>query len=714
MKTTTHTFRLTGVAAALLLAFGAAQAGDDEIAQLTRPDSFLSAGVGNWSHNRQQQGIYDGMREKGIYGLLDASVLTRSDDTGTWFSLDARNLGQDNQELGVEMLRQGDIGGSVSYQRIPRDNPLIFNTGLQGIGTANLTISGAGANALPARDVTLGTNRELVTVGFYKSLMQGLDLKITFKNEEKNGTRQWGLGSDALFTVEPIDSTTQQLDVVLNYVSERLQVSGGYAGSWFNNNQDLVMALVNGAAQPGTSASRPNPTPLTLPLDNQANQFFVNAGFSFSPTTRGTLKLSHTEATQDETLPTINLTAPNDPFVGTPSNLDGKLVWTLAEVGLSARPISDLTLSGNLRYHDLDDQTPVAGYVGNNTTGTATVHNTPHSFTTTTGKFEASYRLPQRFRVIGGIDVKKQDRSFPQFESERFVPFRADLDETTYRLQLRRSMSDTVNGAVSFLHSKRDGSGFATTEAEPSDEINPIHIADRTRNKWRLTMDWAPSPRFDVQLNVEDSRDDYDTSTERPYGLKDGSATLVSVDVHFAINDEWQLSGWLSHDRTKAKQFNGRWDRVTEVHELDRESRLEDKGDSVGVGVRGAVGEKLKVGGDLQWTRTRSSYDQDSTLTGLGGSQAIYPTSGGVTAVALPDIENKLTRLKLFAKYAMRKNADLRFDVIHERWETDDWSWSIADGSPFVYGTTTDGTSVLLKPKQTATFVGVRYIYKFQ
>ncbi|MDX9706539.1 MAG: MtrB/PioB family outer membrane beta-barrel protein, partial [Azospira sp.] len=80
------------------------------------------------------------------------------------------------------------------------------------------------------------------------------------------------------------------------------------------------------------------------------------------------------------------------------------------------------------------------------------------------------------------------------------------------------------------------------------------------------------------------------------------------------------------------------------------------------------------------------------------------------------DIESKLLRLNLFSIYSLSKQSDLRLDFIHERWETNDWTWQFADGSPFVYGgnASVDGTTVITKPKQFSNFIGVRYIYKFQ
>lgn len=721
MKKIFQTFKLTALAAALLAAYGPAQADDAEMAQLTKPESSVSIGAGNWSSDRPQQGIYDDRRDSGAYGLFDLDLVKRDDATGTWYLLSGRNLGIETREIRGEFLRQGNIGAFIEYSLTPRDNPNTFNTGLQGVNSTFQTISGAGVNALPQREVTLGTEREMLQLGFYKNLMPGLNFNISFKNEDKQGNRHWGMGSQALFMVEPIDSTTRQLEMTLNYASERLQLEAGYYGSTYDNAKSLVFGLVNGAPQPGTTQS-PNPTPLTLPLDNLSHQLYLNGGYALTPTTRGTFKLAYSRATQDEDLPTFNLAVPNNRFdppgpLSAPSKLDGEINTTTVELGLTSRPLPKLSVLAELRYHDVDDETPLAGFVGSNTTGAITVHNTPHSFTTKSGKLEASYRLPADFTVTGGVDHSQQDRSFPKFAAERYVPFRVDLDETTYRLKLRRSLSDTVNGSLAYLHSKRDGSSFKSANEPPENEMNPIHVADRERDKWRLALDWTPLEKLSLQFIAEDARDDYDRSASRPYGLRDGSAKLYSLDANYTPTEAWQLTAWYSHDETKARQFTGRWTRNTEEHEADKDAHLTDRGDSIGLGARGEVSAKFRVGADLQWTRNRSSYHEDVMLTGVCGALGFctrYPTSAGVTAAPLPDIESKLTKLQLFSTYAVRKNADIRLDLIHERWKTDDWSWQFANGTPFAYGTTTDGTTVTASQKQISNFVGIRYIYKFQ
>ena len=149
----------------------------------------------------------------------------------------------------------------------------------------------------------------------------------------------------------------------------------------------------------------------------------------------------------------------------------------------------------------------------------------------------------------------------------------------------------------------------------------------------------------------------------------------------------------------------------------EKDARLEDTGDSFGIGTQGRVGGKTRIGADFQWIRNTNRYPESLTLAGAGST---FPVSAGQTVIGpLPDIENKLTRLKFFATYAAQKNAELRFDFIHERWTTNDWSWLFADGTPYTYtgGTAPnffDGTTVTQSPKQTSNFLGIRYIYRFQ
>src|SRR5512134_356565 len=146
-------FRLTALSLALT---GAAQAQEDPaLAELTRPESEISFGLGYWSKDRPRLGTYDGMNQEGAYGLLDAQIRRRDNATGTWFLLDARDLGLDTPELRGEWLRQGNIGASIEYSRIVRDEPYTVFTAVQGIGTTTQRVPTPSATTLGA--LHLGT-----------------------------------------------------------------------------------------------------------------------------------------------------------------------------------------------------------------------------------------------------------------------------------------------------------------------------------------------------------------------------------------------------------------------------------------------------------------------------------------------------------------------------------------------------------------------------
>jgi MtrB/PioB family decaheme-associated outer membrane protein len=701
-------FRLGALGLAL---GGAAQAQDvdPEIAELTRPESALSVGLGYWGQDRPRLGTYDGMQEKGGYGLLDLLINSRDDRTGTWFILDGRNLGLDTTQLRADWLRQGNLGVFLEYNRIPRSEPYTVLTSVSGIGSTVQRVPLL--STLSPGEVHLGTMREGIGAGFNKILGGGYDLRVNFRSEEKTGDRLWGRGGQPEFAAEPIDSTTRQLEAIFAYTGKAFQVQGGYYGSWYTNQNGMVDTARVDAAGVLTT-----PIFLSLPLDNQAHQLFVNGGYNLSERTRATFKVAYTHASQNEEIP---VGAGVAVFAGAPASLEGRIDTTLLQAGITSRTTNDFSWLASVRYHDNNERTPQVRVVQTAATCGTCVDNTPLRFQTLSGKLEGTYRMAYGLSMVGGLEHASQERDVPfghlnaaGLDAQRYVPWRAELDETTARVELRRSLAETLNGRVAFLHSKRDGSEYTPAAADQpqADLINPIHIADRDRNKVKLMLDWAVIEPLTLTFNAEYAKDEYGHSDSRPYGLRDGTATLFSLDAAYAINERWQVNAWYTHDNTKANQFAQR-NANNGAAEAEKEANLEDTGDTFGAGLRGALTPKLRAGVELLYSKNVNKYPETITLTGAGG---VFPTVGGVTAAPLPNITNKMTRLKVHAAYALEKTAEVRFEYAHERWQTDDWSWMFANGTPFTYGTTTDGTQVQQAPKQTADWLAVRYIYRFQ
>lgn len=710
------------LAAAMLLALAApAMAADDSVLNLTLPDSSFSFGLGYLDGEREQFGIYDDLNGNQFVLLFDADINTRDDDTGTWFSLNARNAGVGNRAVDVGYEQQGNWGLNLDYSRIPYKVPYTINSGISGLGTESQTVPGPGYVPGSGSRIHLSTERDRSGIEFYKYFSRELKVHVGFKNEDKQGDRHWGRGGQPEFAAEPIDSTNQTFDATMDYFGKNLQFTGGYTGNWYQNNNSLV-----------TTTNPSNTYNLSLPLDSEAHQFFLNGGFSLTPTTRATFRLSYTKAEVDEHLPTadipglawdgITLEVPSPGYPAAPTELDAGLDTTVYFLGLTSRPTSNLSLVAKIRYYEVDETTDPDLIVcrrcdDDNPDNNSLVHSTPLDYETVSGTLEGTYRLPRGYSVIAGYDVKNQDRTVPfgsdldddELDDERYVPFRGDLDETTFRLQLRKSMSATVNGALSLARSERDGSSFSeAVHSEPGEgvepvAINPINISDRDRDKLRVTLDWAPTYALSLQFNYQVARDDY---SGHALGLKDGDADVLSVDLTYVASEDWQLTAWFSRDTTEAKQQNHRFASGSYA-EAEMYDRLRDVGISAGLSVDRIVNERLKMGVDLEWTRTESEYDQYLETSGPG---TLYQDD---TTGPLPDIQSTVAKAALFAEYAIADNTGVRVDLVHEYWKTNDWTWQTSTGAPFVYGSSNDGTQVLLDPHQSSSFVGIRYYYKF-
>lgn len=650
-----HAASLSVVVAAIFLVYGpACVAQEDDLTELTKLESSVRIGLGYLSDDNLRFGQYTGITDKGGFGLLDFNFVSRDESTGRWLRFNGRNLGTDSRELGAEHELQGDWRYFIDFSQIPRFEPLTFNTGLTGVGTTSQTI-----NLTGLRDLTLSTQRDRTTFGFDKKLGGGLEFQVRLRHEDKDGSRLFGRGTGQ-FLAEPIDSRTQQFDATLNYTGERLQLSGGYYGTAFTSRHAFLDVT-------------PDPD-IALSPDSQSHQLHLSGGYSFTPSTRGTFKVAYGTGRQDENffVTPVNLQ----------SNLNGRVDTKSVQMGLTARPLPKLSLLANLRYEDRDDKTPLFLFVPPSTGRDG--FNTPFSRTSTVGKLEASYQLPMDYRLTGGLEQDQRKRTTLPI---RQASWREKNDETSYRIELRRSLSETLNGAISYVRSDRGGSDYLPANNNAlTDVIDPIHFADRERNKVRLSLDWTPTEAMSLQFMLDQSRDTYDS---RPLGPESGKAHFWSVDGTYTVTDDWQAVAWVSRDDTRIRQSTNTGANGVLVAAQTWQARLRSAGEALGLGIRGKPMAKLDVGADLQFARDTNEYRVS----------AVVPD-----AVLLPDISTRRSTTKLFGQYAVQQNLAVRVEWVHDRFRTDDWTWT-----DWVYA---DNTTVRQDARTHVNLIGVSLIYR--
>lgn len=681
---TRKAFPLSVLAAVLLAAFGSTRAAD-EITELSKPESTVNLGGGYVSEDNHFFGQYTGMVDEGAYGVLDFNIVNRDEENGTWARLDGRNLGREDRELRFEHRRQGDWGYFLEYSQIPRYEPYTVNTAVTGIGTSSLTVPAVSTPGVP---VELKSERDRFGLGLDKQLSDTLDVQIRVRNEQKSGERLFARGTFGgfEFAPEPLDASTTLVEALLGYTGKQLQLSGGYYGSIYNNHNNRL-DVAGGVAALSTF------TPIGLPPDNQSHQLNLSGGYSITNTTRSTFKLAYASATQ-----TDNFIVPA--ITGYPS-LDGRVDTTQAQLGVTSHPWSNLSLLANVRHENREDKTPVRFYTTPPAGPPAPTFNgyyEPRSLKTTTSKVEAGYRLPMGFRAVGGIDYENNERHVPYWFSGSLatVSSRAETDELTYRAQLHRSLSETVNGYVVYSYSDRNGTDFLRTVlndgATGSNLIAPLYLADRNRDKVRVSVDWTPIDRLTMQFIADSARDDYTARTAQDLGPRHGDAKSYTIDANLLLGDTWQATAWVSRTDNRTEQATCENASVAggicpnTAADPYWQVSTRNIGNAVGLGLRGQPFSKLELGADVQYSAYRDEYRQLATTTG-----AITPV--------VPDITTLVTLVRLTAKYEIQKNAGVRLDYNYERWNSDDWQWSS--------WTYTDGTQLVREPVEKVQYVGL-------
>jgi hypothetical protein len=278
---------------------------------------------------------------------------------------------------------------------------------------------------------------------------------------------------------------------------------------------------------------------------------------------------------------------------------------------------------------------------------------------------------------------------------------RQKTEESGYRMELRRAMTETLSGAIGYQSSDRSGSswlkpnsGLGVTSMSDSaiysrTAIFPMSMADRRRDKVKASADWAPTDRLSVQFMAEWGEDKFSSPTTK--GLKASYMGFYGIDAAYVLSDAWKLTGFWS-----------RGDQTMHVdHSTGYMAALRNKSDTLGLGLTGKPTSRLAVGADVLLSIDKDEYKQDLDASASAANVAFLAASGG-----LPDVTYRQVTLRMFGKYALEKNSAVRVDFIHQHTTLNEWTWGY-NGTPFVFS---DNTSVYLNPKQNVSYLGATYI----
>jgi MtrB/PioB family decaheme-associated outer membrane protein len=418
MKTKQERFAVRASVAAVqtalvaVAAMAAAQAAEsnDAVRQLTQPTNQVEAGVGYVSQDSFKFGEYNGLFNKGFYGIFNLDVrgggTYESNDPTRW-RVTGTDLGLDTRDVSAEYGQQGKFRINFGYDELRRNRSDTYQTPYQGAGSDTLTlpsnwlepivpqVSGtsmnfrslspttglapsnvggvvtpptaaqqATVNNIIANDVPdfhnvdLDTKRTTYNGGFSYNIDPHWEFKVSAQRQKKEGLKPMGavssqVGEYSTIFPDPIDQTTDQYNVSLTYTGANAFLQVAYYGSVFKNDiSSVTWQDANDPTKTATMSSAP---------DNDFHQFILTGGYNFSPTTKLVLNGSYGRNTQNDAFVTAGQ---NNQFpLGLPaSSLNGLVVSTAFNAKLTAKPVKDLNVVAGYKYDDRDNRTSVNTY----------------------------------------------------------------------------------------------------------------------------------------------------------------------------------------------------------------------------------------------------------------------------------------------------------------------------------------------------------------
>jgi len=610
----------------------------------------LDVGVGTVSDKSAEFGQYNGLYDKGGYFIGDAAVRSRGED-GTYWNLDATNLGLDTRAIDVEGGKQGSYKLRLKYDETPHriyDGAL---TPFAGSGGATLTLPAgfpaATTAAMPlGNTVDLWTQRKQTGVGASWTPVRDWEYAANYRHETREGRIRT---AGAFFTtaaqlIEPVDTVTDQVDASASYTGGKLQAKLAYYGSSFRNSNDALnwqnpfTPVVAGA-----TAGQ-----LALPPDNQFHQVLASAGYQFSQRTRASADIAFGRMTQNDGFlaPTQNTTLAVPGMPG--SSLDGRVETMDANLKLSSAVTDKLRLNAAYVYSDRDNQTSQAAYpwVSTDLFAAAPRTNLPYSFTFDKIKLSADYKFTAATKVFVGVDRDTRKRTFQEADK---------TTEDTAWVRVTSRVVDKVDLALRYAHGERENSGYQPVPGITPAE-NPLlrkyNMANRTRDNVGLRIDIAAEERVTFGFGAELSDDAYSEST---IGLLSGKDLNLNGDVTVAFTPDTRLFFFASHQEITSKQAGSQ-----AYSTPDWTGDNNDKIDVFGLGLKhAAIKDKLDIGADLSTTRSKGNIN----------------VSTGASNPAFPELSTRLNSVKLYANYRLKDNLSLLASYWYERYDTKNWMY---------------------------------------
>lgn len=573
------------------------------------------------------------------------------------------------------------------------------------------------------RDVDLGFQTDTARMGFSWLPLPDLELAAGYSFTTREGRIPIGtvIGSPGGPVVElsaPRDERIHEFKLGADYIRDWYQMRFNYTYSLFENDvQQIEWQNPCGAGAVTCQNASGLGRYSTLP-ENFAHTFSAASGVTLPWwATRLTGALSYSMWRQDETfLPytTIAGFTGNTTDAGASSPEAKMNVW-LVNLGMTTRPLRDVTVTARYRLYDLENDTPEHTFTNvlnpGDLTPAAGVHQSePLEFRRQNASGDVSWRVVRPLTLRAGYEFEQWDRQHRETGTTHENTLRAGADLRPWSWLLARFQYSHGVRVINGTYEPLGGNAAALPQFRKFDQ------ADRTRDKGEVQLQFTPTDTVTLGGSFYAQNDGY---WNTDYGLYQAQAMGWSADVSWAPAERVNLYAGYGHDDYKSKEASCY---VTPASAADPLAAFpcasensfyvspRDILDTVHAGANlVVVPQRLDVSFGYQFSYGRSKYVYGATP---GGSPNGQPGD-------VPPIENTFHIFNVVARLALTKEWTFKLGYQYERYLQKDFTTdTIEPAVAAVPGTTAaaDLRSIVLgaqHPSYAAHIVAASLAYRF-
>lgn len=538
--------------------------------------------------------------------------------------------------------------------------------------------------------------------------------------------------------IEPLDFKTTELGLTLSWARNGHSASAGWTGSKFRNDVTALYFDNPFEATPGrASASIFDPradqepaspngnnqlrglysrSAVQLWPENDYQRLFGNLSLRLGQKTRLNASVARGTYEQDDAFLPY---AESDQVVysgraGQPgvvyardaalpqASLGGEMVTTQADVKLSARPTTALSVRAGFRYYELDDRRPEilfpgfsssgdsyfrAGIGQKDAAGNRVLHNEVGGYTRQRLSAGAAYRIGQ-LTLDGEYTGTQWEYEARQVEQAKDDAFRG-----TVRLDLARA---SVNAY--YLVASREFEGGYAVGLETSG-VRAHDVWTRDRDQLGLDVDVPVSDELNLAFGASAWKDEYPGAVQGfayGWGLQDSRNASFYGGLNY-VREGWLLGAWAGLDQyewnslqvTKTSQgadYNptNRWDRGSS-----------DDAWWLGFEAAAPLGSKARLRADLNYQKFTGEWTTNNLGTPDVNSAVAYP---------FPELSDSTLTARVSLTWDLTAKVSLEGRYWYEPYRLDDFT---IDGmQPYMQG-------VFKETRRSASDVGDMNVSRF-